>query len=112
MATLRDEQLRALRFLARHPGGCTEATLLKQGFTAVQLGYLARLQDTGGSAISQTPKTTSTTANVSSGTVMVAPSEQVVPAADGEGRNRDRLFGEEQRQDSIPAEGEYTTQAR
>jgi hypothetical protein len=25
----------ALRFLARHPGGCTEAALLKQGFTAV-----------------------------------------------------------------------------
>jgi len=39
-ATLSDEQLRALRFLARHPGGFTEATLLKQGFTAVQLGYL------------------------------------------------------------------------
>jgi len=35
-----DEHLRALRFLARHPGGCTEATLLKQGFTAAQLGYL------------------------------------------------------------------------
>jgi hypothetical protein len=29
-----------MRFLARHPGGCTEATLLKQGFTAVQLGPL------------------------------------------------------------------------
>jgi hypothetical protein len=40
MATLSDEQLRALRFLACHPGGCTEATLLKQGFTAVQLGQL------------------------------------------------------------------------
>jgi hypothetical protein len=40
MATLSDEQLRALRFLARHPGGCTEATLLKQGFTAVQLSQL------------------------------------------------------------------------
>jgi hypothetical protein len=40
MATLSDEQLRALRFIARHPGGCTEATLLKQGFTAVQLGQL------------------------------------------------------------------------
>jgi hypothetical protein len=35
MATLSDEQLRALRFLARHPDGCTEATLLEQGFTAV-----------------------------------------------------------------------------
>ena len=34
MATLSDEQLRALRFLARYPGGCTEATLLRQGFTA------------------------------------------------------------------------------
>jgi hypothetical protein len=40
MATLIDEQLRALRFLARHPGGCTEATLLRQGFTAVQLSQL------------------------------------------------------------------------
>ena len=40
MATLSDEQLRTLRFLARHPGGCTEATLLRQGFTAVQLGPL------------------------------------------------------------------------
>jgi hypothetical protein len=40
MATLSDEQIRALRFLARHPGGCTEATLLGQGFTAVQLSYL------------------------------------------------------------------------
>ena len=40
MATLNDEQLRALRFLARHPGGCTEATLLKHGFTAVQLSQL------------------------------------------------------------------------
>jgi hypothetical protein len=38
--TLTDEQLRALRFLARHPRGCTEATLLEQGFTAAQLGYL------------------------------------------------------------------------
>jgi hypothetical protein len=27
MATLSDEQLRALRFLVRHPGGCTEAML-------------------------------------------------------------------------------------
>ena len=40
MATLSDEQPRALRFLARHPGCRTEATLLEQGFTAVQLGYL------------------------------------------------------------------------
>ena len=52
MATLSDEQMRALRFLAHHPGGCTEATLLKQGFTAVQLGplvyaRLAKLRGTG-----------------------------------------------------------------
>jgi hypothetical protein len=40
MATLSDEQLRALRFLARHPGGCTEAVLLEQGFTTGQLGHL------------------------------------------------------------------------
>jgi hypothetical protein len=40
MATLSNDQLRALRFLARHPGGCTEATLLEQGFTAVQLSQL------------------------------------------------------------------------
>jgi hypothetical protein len=40
MATLNDEQLRALRFLARHTRGCTEATLLEHGFTAGQLGYL------------------------------------------------------------------------
>ena len=42
----------ALRFLARHPGGCTEATLLRQGFTAVQLSPrvyagLAKLRGTG-----------------------------------------------------------------
>jgi hypothetical protein len=35
-----DEHLRALRFLARHPGGCTEEMLLEQGFTAAQLGHL------------------------------------------------------------------------
>jgi hypothetical protein len=40
MATLTDEHLRALRFLARHRNGCTEATLLEQGFTAGQLGHL------------------------------------------------------------------------
>jgi hypothetical protein len=40
MATLTDEHLRALRLLARHRNGCTEATLLEQGFTAGQLGYL------------------------------------------------------------------------
>jgi hypothetical protein len=40
MGTLTDDQLRALRFLARRPGGCTEATLLEQGFTAGHLGHL------------------------------------------------------------------------
>jgi DNA-binding MarR family transcriptional regulator len=55
MATLTDEHLRALRFLARHPGGCTEATLLKQGFTTGQLGHLvyagfAKLRRGGGYA--------------------------------------------------------------
>jgi hypothetical protein len=39
MGTLTDDQLRALRFLARRPGGCTEATLLEQGFTVGQLGH-------------------------------------------------------------------------
>jgi hypothetical protein len=40
MAPLSDEHLRALRFLAQHSSGFTEATLLDQGFTAGQLGYL------------------------------------------------------------------------
>jgi hypothetical protein len=40
MPNLSDEQLRALRFLARHRGGCAEEVLLEQGFTAGQLGYL------------------------------------------------------------------------
>jgi hypothetical protein len=40
MEALTDDQLRALRFLARRPGGCTEATLLEQDFTAGQLGHL------------------------------------------------------------------------
>ena len=40
MAILSDDHLRALRFLARHPGGCTEPALLKQGFTAGQLSHL------------------------------------------------------------------------
>ena len=40
MATLTDDQLRALRFLAGHPGGCTEVMLLKQGFTTEQLSQL------------------------------------------------------------------------
>jgi hypothetical protein len=55
MAPLSDEHLRALRFLARHPGGCTEPTLLEQGFTAGQLGWLvysgfAKLRRGGGYA--------------------------------------------------------------
>jgi hypothetical protein len=53
MATLSDEHLRALRFLAQHRGGCAEVVLLKQGFTAGQLGYLvyagfAKLRRAGG----------------------------------------------------------------
>jgi hypothetical protein len=40
MGTLTDEQLHALRFLARHPGGGTEATLLEQGVTVRQFGHL------------------------------------------------------------------------
>jgi hypothetical protein len=52
MGTLTDDQLRALRFLARRPGGCTEATLLEQGFTVGQLGHvifagLAKLRGAG-----------------------------------------------------------------
>jgi hypothetical protein len=37
---LSDEHLRALHFLALHPGGCTEATMLEQGFTVGQLNRL------------------------------------------------------------------------
>jgi hypothetical protein len=53
MATLSDEHLRALRFLARHPGGCTDEVLLAQGFNAGQLGWLvysglAKLRPGGG----------------------------------------------------------------
>jgi hypothetical protein len=40
MATLSDEHLRALHFLALPPGGCDEAMLLAQGFTTGQLGWL------------------------------------------------------------------------
>jgi hypothetical protein len=47
MAALSDDQLRALRVLARHPGGCTEATLLEHGFTTRQLSQLVF---TGGSS--------------------------------------------------------------
>jgi hypothetical protein len=53
MATLTDEQLRALRFLARHRGGCEEVMLLARGFTTGQLGHLvymglAKLRGVGG----------------------------------------------------------------
>ena len=37
---LADEHLRALRFLAGYPSGCTEAMLLKQGFTTEQPSQL------------------------------------------------------------------------
>jgi hypothetical protein len=60
MATLSDEHLRALRFLARHPYGVTEATLLKQGFTAGQLGWLvyaglAKLRRVGSTTMKTMP---------------------------------------------------------
>jgi hypothetical protein len=53
MAILSDEHLRALHFLARHPGGRTEEKLLEQGFTTGQLGHLvyagfAKLRRGGG----------------------------------------------------------------
>jgi hypothetical protein len=56
MATLTDEQLRALRFLAEHPSGCTEARLLANGFTAGQVGWLvsaglAKLRGAGHSTV-------------------------------------------------------------
>jgi hypothetical protein len=41
MANLNDEQRRALRLLARHPNGCTEAIMLAHGFTIDMLGELA-----------------------------------------------------------------------
>jgi hypothetical protein len=37
---LTDEQLRALRLLARQPRGCPETVLLEQGFSYDQLGAL------------------------------------------------------------------------
>ena len=40
MAQTNDEQLRALRLLARHPGGCAEAVLLAEGFSVGQLAVL------------------------------------------------------------------------
>jgi hypothetical protein len=53
MATLSDEHLRALRFLARHRGGCDEAMLLEQGFTTGQISHLvyaelAKIRGAGG----------------------------------------------------------------
>jgi hypothetical protein len=54
MATLSDEHLRVLRFLARHRSGCSEEVLLlTQGFTTAQRGWLvyagfAKLRRTGG----------------------------------------------------------------
>ena len=53
MNTLSDEHLRALRFLARHRGGCAKVVLLGQGFTTSQLGYLvfvglAKIRAVGG----------------------------------------------------------------
>jgi putative heme iron utilization protein len=40
MATLNDEQKRALQLLARHPDGCAEAVLLAEGFSVGQLAVL------------------------------------------------------------------------
>ena len=40
MADLTDEQLRALRLLARYPSGCPGAVLLEQGFSYDQLSDL------------------------------------------------------------------------
>jgi hypothetical protein len=40
MADLTDEQLRALRLLARYPSGCPGTVLLQQGFSYDQLSDL------------------------------------------------------------------------
>ena len=40
MTALTDEHLHALRFLAEHSSGCTEARLLANGFTAAQISQL------------------------------------------------------------------------
>jgi hypothetical protein len=40
MADLTDEQLRALRLLARYPSGCPGTVLLEQGFSYDQLSDL------------------------------------------------------------------------
>lgn len=67
MATLSDKHLRALRFLARHSGGCTEEVLLAQGFNAGQLGWLvysgfAKLRRRGGYTSAKVFKVKITTA--------------------------------------------------
>jgi hypothetical protein len=41
MATLTDEQRRALQLLARSPSGCTEALLMAHGFEVAMLSRLA-----------------------------------------------------------------------
>jgi hypothetical protein len=54
------------------------------------------------------PKATISIIKVNAGTVMVAHPEQMAPAAlslEGWGRSRDRLFGEERRQDTISDRG-------
>jgi hypothetical protein len=40
MATLSDEQQRAVRLLARHPDGCAETVLVTEGFSVSQLAVL------------------------------------------------------------------------
>jgi hypothetical protein len=40
MTKLKEEQLRALRILARHLDGCAEAALLAEGFSVSQLAVL------------------------------------------------------------------------
>jgi hypothetical protein len=40
MAALSDEELRALRLLARYPSGCTEQVMLANGFTPDQIANL------------------------------------------------------------------------
>jgi hypothetical protein len=40
MAVLSDEELRALRHLARYPSGCTEQVMLAHGFTPDQIANL------------------------------------------------------------------------
>jgi hypothetical protein len=40
MAQMNDERLRALRLLARHPGGCAETVLVAEGCSVGQLAVL------------------------------------------------------------------------